>query len=102
MTTHLSIDGDWRATVTHDSLSIGPRFDGNTVCLVNYRDVKERERFVTDTPDVFRFTAGSRELAGDELQMPYISAYAEIQDLVPVLPAVRDLGTRGSASEGRE
>ncbi|WP_234325088.1 hypothetical protein [Streptomyces sp. NRRL WC-3626] len=102
MTTYLYFDGDWRAAVTRDPLSIVPRFDGNTVCLVNYRDVRERQRFVAgtfgsehwlwDTPDVFRFTAGSRELAGVELQMPYLSAYAEIHDLVPVLPAVRPGG----------
>ncbi|BFO15820.1 hypothetical protein SHKM778_22080 [Streptomyces sp. KM77-8] len=102
MTTYLSFDGDWRATVTHDPLSIVPRFDGDTVSLVDHRDAKERERFVAgtfgsehwlwDAPDVFRFTAGSRELAGVEFQLPYLSAYAEIHDLVPVLPAVRPGG----------
>ncbi|MEW2554918.1 hypothetical protein AB0957_24700 [Streptomyces zhihengii] len=104
MTTNLSFDGGWRATVTGDPLSVTPRFTGNSVLLAEYTDAKERERFVADTfgsehwlwdmPDVLRFDPDGRELVGAEFQMPYVSAYAEISDRVPALPAVRPGGLR--------
>ncbi|WP_406264594.1 hypothetical protein OHT93_04970 [Streptomyces sp. NBC_00191] len=110
MTTKLSFDGDWRATVTDDPLHLIPRFAGDSVRVMHYADVMERERFVADTfgsehwlwdtPDVFRFDPDSRKLVGAELQMPYLSAYAETSIRVPVMPAVRQGGLR--ADEVRE
>ncbi|MGW0777560.1 hypothetical protein ACWD01_28815 [Streptomyces sp. NPDC002835] len=104
MSSKLSFDGDWRATVTDDPLTVTPRFAGGSVSLVAYADVKERELFVADTfgsehwlwdmPDVFRFAPDSRKLVGAELQMPYVSAYSETSDRVPVMPAVRQGGLR--------
>ncbi|MFI2367976.1 hypothetical protein [Streptomyces sp. NPDC018833] len=68
MTTKLTFDGDWHATVTGDPLHITPRFTGDSVDVMHCADVKERERFVLDTfgsqhfmwdfPDVFRFDQG--------------------------------------------
>ncbi|MCM2412196.1 hypothetical protein [Streptomyces sp. RKAG290] len=110
MMTKLSFDGDWRATVTDDPLHITPRFAGDSVRVMNYADVKERERFVAntfgsqhwlwDTPDVFRFAPDSRKLVGAELQMPYVSAAAETSARLPVLPSVRPGGL--SADEIRD
>ncbi|MCX4587375.1 hypothetical protein [Streptomyces sp. NBC_01481] len=106
MTMKLSFDGDWSATVTvtDDPLPIAPRLTGDSVDVARYADVMERERFVADTfgsqhwlwdtPDVFRFDPDSRKLVGAELQMPYLSAYAETSVRVPVLPAVRQGGLR--------
>ncbi|MEU3986035.1 hypothetical protein AB0F77_39265 [Streptomyces sp. NPDC026672] len=104
MTARRSFDGGWWATVTDDSLHITPRFTGNSVDVVRYVDVRERERFLADTfgsqewlwdtPDVFRFAPDSRELVGVELQMPYLSAAAEIFTRLPVMPAVRPGGLR--------
>ncbi|MER7663594.1 hypothetical protein [Streptomyces sp. NPDC096193] len=104
MNTNLSFDDDWRATVTGDPLSITPRFTGDTVRLVEYADVKEREQFTMDTfgsehrlwdtPDVLRFDPASRNLVGAEFQMPYISASSETSDRVPTLPEVRPGGLR--------
>ncbi|MEU3918356.1 hypothetical protein [Streptomyces sp. NPDC029004] len=106
----LTFDGDWRATVTDDPLHLTPRFAGDSVRVMHYADVMERERFVADTfgsqdwlwdpPDVFRFDPDSRKLVGAELQMPYLSAYAETSVRVPVMPAVRQGGLR--ADEVRE
>ncbi|TXS43846.1 hypothetical protein [Streptomyces sp. t39] len=110
MTTSLSFDGGWRAAVTDDPLSVTPRFTGDTVLLMEHADAKERERFLADTfgsehwlwdmPDVFRFDPDGRELAGAEFQMPYVSAYAEISDRVPALPAVRPGGLRADEVRG--
>ncbi|MFI6287434.1 hypothetical protein ACIBCM_22265 [Streptomyces sp. NPDC051018] len=110
MTTNLSFDGDWRATVTGGPLALTPRFEGDSVRLGDYTDVKERERFVLDTfgsqhwlwdtPDVLRFDPASRKLVGAELQMPYSSAYGETSDRVPVLPAVRPGGLRADEVRG--
>jgi hypothetical protein len=104
MTTKLSFDGDWRATVTDDPLHITPRFEGDSVRVTDYADVMERERFVAntfgsqhwlwDTPDVFRFAPDSRKLVGAELQMPYVSAAAETTTRLPVMPDVRPGGLR--------
>ncbi|MFF3397436.1 hypothetical protein ACFYW6_02835 [Streptomyces sp. NPDC002659] len=106
----LTFDGDWRATVTDDPLHLTPRFAGDSVRVMHYADVMERERFVADTfgsqdwlwdtPDVFRFDPDSRKLVGAELQMPYLSAYAETSVRVPVMPAIRQGGLR--ADEVRE
>ncbi|WP_330460314.1 hypothetical protein OIB37_27660 [Streptomyces sp. NBC_00820] len=99
MAMKLSFDGDWGATVTDDPLHIIPRFTGDSVDVVRYADVVERERFLADTfgsqdrlwdtPDVLRFDPDSRKLVGAEFQMPYVSAYAETSVRVPALPAVR-------------
>ncbi|WP_327113635.1 hypothetical protein OG206_07810 [Streptomyces sp. NBC_01341] len=104
MTMKLSFDGDWRATVTDDPLHTTPRFAGDSVRVMHYADVMERERFVAhsfgsqhwlwDTPDVFRFDQDSRQLVGAELQMPYVSANAETFAGVPVMPEVRPGGLR--------
>jgi hypothetical protein len=104
MSSKLSFDGGWRATVTVDPLPITPRFTGNFVDVAHYADVRERERFLLDTfgsehwlwdmPDVFRFAPDSRRLVGVELQMPYVSANSEASDRVPVMPAVRHGGLR--------
>ncbi|MFF3204257.1 hypothetical protein [Streptomyces sp. NPDC002962] len=104
MTTKLSFDGDWRATVTGDPLPFTPRFTGDSVDVTRYADVQERERFLAltfgsrdrlwDTPDVLRFDPDSRKLVGVELQMPYVSADAETSPRLPVLPAVRQGGLR--------
>ncbi|MDQ0583982.1 hypothetical protein [Streptomyces rishiriensis] len=104
MTTKLSFDGDWRATVTDDPLPITPRFTGDSVDVARYADVQERERFLArtfgsqdrlwDTPDVLRFDPDSRKLVGVELQMPYVSADAETTTRLPVLPDVRPGGLR--------
>ncbi|MFJ6049575.1 hypothetical protein [Streptomyces sp. NPDC092307] len=97
-------DGGWPAIVTGDSLPISPRFEGNSVRLVHYTNVVERERFVGDTfgsrhwlwdtPDIFRFDKDTRKLVGAEFQMPYVSAYAESSARVPAMPAVRPGGLR--------
>ncbi|MFF8321495.1 hypothetical protein ACF06V_30565 [Streptomyces bobili] len=102
MTTKLSFDGAWRATVTDDPLPITPRFTGDSVDLARYADVSERERFVVDTfgsrhwlwdtPDVFRFAPDSRKLVGAELQLPYVSAAHETSTRLPVMPAVHQGG----------
>ncbi|MEV6617181.1 hypothetical protein AB0N31_25695 [Streptomyces sp. NPDC051051] len=104
MTTKLSFDGDWRATVTDDSLHITPRFAGDSVRVMHYADAAERVRFLADTfgsqdwlwdtPDVLRFDPASRKLVGAELQLPYVSAAAETSTRLPVLPAVRPGGLR--------
>lgn len=110
MTTQLSFDGDWRATVTDDPLHTTPRFAGDSVRVMHYTDVVEREQFVADTfgsqhwlwdtPDVFRFAPDSRKLVGVELQLPYVSAAAETSSRLPVMPAVRQGGLR--ADEARD
>lgn len=107
MTTKLSFEGDWRATVTDDPLPITPRFTGDSVRVMHYADKTERERFVAhtfgsehwlwDTPDVFRFDPDSRKLVGAEFQMPYVSANADTVTRVPVMPAVRQGGLRADA-----
>ncbi|MEU8652301.1 hypothetical protein [Streptomyces sp. NPDC048737] len=104
MTTKLSFDGDWRATVTDDPLHITPRFAGDSVRVMHYADAAERVRFLAntfgsqdwlwDTPDVLRFDPDSRKLVGAELQLPYVSATAETSTRLPVLPAVRPGGLR--------
>ncbi|MGW6542370.1 hypothetical protein ACWGBH_05860 [Streptomyces massasporeus] len=104
MTTKLSFDGDWRATVTDDPLHITPRFTGDSVDLARYADVSERERLLADTfgsehwlwdlPDVFRFAPDSRKLVGAELRLPYACAAAETSTRLPVMPAVRPGGLR--------
>ncbi|MFG3512071.1 hypothetical protein [Streptomyces bobili] len=50
MTTRLTFDGGWRATVTDDPLRITPRFTGGaSVNLAPYTDTAERVRFLADT-----------------------------------------------------
>ncbi|MET7290183.1 hypothetical protein [Streptomyces sp. NPDC005573] len=100
----LTFGGDWLARVTDEPLRIPPRFTGDSVDIVPYGDRRGRERFLGgtfgsqewlwDTPDVLRFDPDSRELAGVELQMPYVSACAETSLRGPVLPAVRRGGLR--------
>ncbi|MFD4032427.1 hypothetical protein ACFWVP_18340 [Streptomyces sp. NPDC058637] len=100
----LSFDGGWCATVTDDPLHITPRFTGDSLDVAQYVGVKERERFLShtfgsqdwlwDAPDVLRFDPDSRELAGTEFRMPYVSANAETVPHVPVLPEVRPGGLR--------
>jgi hypothetical protein len=102
MTMKLAFDGDWRAMVTDDPLSITPRFTGSCVDIAHYANLKERERFLLatfgsqewlwDVPDVLRFAPDSRKLAGAAFQMPYVTAYSETSDRVPVMPAVRQGG----------
>jgi len=104
MTMKLAFDGDWRATVTGDQLSITPRFTGNSVDIAHYANVKERERFLLatfgsqewlwDAPDVLRFDPDSRKLVGAAFRMPYVTAYSETSDRIPVMPAVRQGGLR--------
>ncbi|MEV4944201.1 hypothetical protein [Streptomyces sp. NPDC053755] len=100
----LSFDGDWRATVTDDPLRITPRFTGDSVDVARHADGEERERFLSntfgsqdllwDTFDTLRFDPDTRELAGTEFRMPYVSADAETVPRMPVLPAVRPGGLR--------
>ncbi|MFG2262053.1 hypothetical protein [Streptomyces sp. NPDC048720] len=104
MSMRLAFDGGWRATVTDEPLRLTPRFTGDSVDVVRYADVQERERFLADTfgsqdhlwdaPDVLRFDPVSRELVGAELRMPYVSASAETTVRVPVMPPVRPGGLR--------
>ncbi|MEV6160255.1 hypothetical protein AB0L53_58970 [Nonomuraea sp. NPDC052129] len=104
MTTKLSFEGNWRATVTDDPLHITPRFMGDSVDVTPNVDVQERERFLAhtfgsqdwlwDTPDVFRFDPDSRKLVGAELHMPYVTAGAETSTRLPIMPAVRQGGLR--------
>ncbi|MDR6979980.1 hypothetical protein J2X68_006718 [Streptomyces sp. 3330] len=104
MTTKLSFEGDWRATVTDDPPAVTPRFTGDSVEVPGYADAREREEFLArtfgsqdrlwDTPDVLRFDPDSRELVGFELQLPYVSAGHETSSRLPVLPAVRPGGLR--------
>lgn len=99
-----SFDGDWYATVTDDPLCITPRFTGDSLDVATYVDVKGRARFHSDTfgsqdwlwdaPDVLRFDPDSRELAGTEFRLPYVSANAETVPHVPVMPEVRPGGLR--------
>ncbi|MEV7104027.1 hypothetical protein [Streptomyces atroolivaceus] len=99
-----SFDGEWCATVTDDPLHITPRFTGHSVDVATYVDVKERERFLSNTfgsqdwlwdaPDVLRFDPDSQELVGAEFQMPYVSANAETLPHVPVMPELRPGGLR--------
>ncbi|MFD7912277.1 hypothetical protein ACFV30_16355 [Streptomyces sp. NPDC059752] len=100
----LVFDGGWCAAVTREPLRITPRFTTDSVRLVPYASVGERERFVLDTfgsehwlwdaPDILRFDKDSRALVGAEFQMPYGSLHAENADRVPVLPAVHPGGLR--------
>ncbi|WLW53224.1 hypothetical protein [Streptomyces sp. YU58] len=101
---NLTLGDDWRATVTADPLPLTPRFTGDTVDIAQDANVEERERFLAatfgsqdwlwDTPDILRFDPDSRKLVGAVFQLPYMSAYAETADHVPVLPAVRPGGLR--------
>ncbi|MFC9294581.1 hypothetical protein ACFTWH_13495 [Streptomyces sp. NPDC057011] len=100
----LSFDGEWQAVVTDDPLPLTPRFTGDSVRVVQYADVKEREQWLLDTfgsqdwlwdtPDVFRFDPAQRNLVGAELQLPGETASAEDAARVPVTPAVRPGGLR--------
>ncbi|WP_405789368.1 hypothetical protein [Streptomyces sp. NBC_01367] len=100
----VAFDGGWCAAVTREPLRITPRFTPDSVRLVQYTSVGERERFVLDTfgsqdwlwdlPDILRFDEDTRQLVGAEFQIPYITAYAESSARVPVLPAVRPGGLR--------
>lgn len=110
MSSKLSFDGDWRATVTDDPLAVTPRFAGASVSLVDYVDVNERERFLLDTfgsqewlwdaPDVFRFDKIDQVLVGAEFHWPEESASAEEVARLPLTPAVRPGGLR--ADEARD
>ncbi|WP_251056284.1 hypothetical protein [Streptomyces sp. ISL-94] len=110
MTAQLTFDGEWRAAVTDDPLPIAPRFTGTSVDVVQYADVKERERWLLgtfgsqdwlwDTPDVFRFDPAGRNLVGAEFQLPGETASAEDAARVPVTPAARPGGLR--ADEARD
>lgn len=104
MTTKLTFDGDWCATVTNDPLPITPRFVNASVDVAHYADVKERERFLADTfgsqdylwdaPDILRFDKVSRELVGAEFHIPEESDAAKEIVGGPPLPAVRPGGLR--------
>ncbi|MGW0700032.1 hypothetical protein ACWD0A_12035 [Streptomyces sp. NPDC002867] len=105
MTTKLSFDGGWCATVTDDPpLHITPRFAGDSVRVTHYADVMERERFVADTfgsqdwlwdaPDILRFDKASRVLVGAEFHWPEESASAKEVARLPLTPAVRPGGLR--------
>ncbi|MCY0938772.1 hypothetical protein, partial [Streptomyces sp. H34-S4] len=104
MTTKLTFDGDWCATVTNGPLRITPRFINASVDVVHYADVNERERFLADTfgsqdhlwdaPDIVRFDKASRELVGAEFHMPEESDAAKEIIHVPPVPAVRPGGLR--------
>ncbi|MFF3145196.1 hypothetical protein ACFVRU_26615 [Streptomyces sp. NPDC057927] len=104
MTTKLSLGGDWLATVTDDPLHITPRFDGDSVRVMRYADVQEREGFFVDTfgsrqwlwdaPDVLRFDPADRQLVGAEFQLPEESASAEDAARLPLTPTVRPGGLR--------
>jgi hypothetical protein len=82
MTTRLTFDGGWRATVTDDPLHFTPRF-GYSVDLAPFANV-ERERFLADTfdsrewlwdtPDILRFDKAGRELVGAQFHWPDIEA----------------------------
>jgi hypothetical protein len=110
MTTDLSFDGDWRATVTGDPLRIIPRFTGGSVRLMDYADVNERERFLLasfgsqewlwDAPDVIRFDKTDRVLVGAEFHWPEESASAKEVARLPLTPEVRPGGIR--ADEARD
>ncbi|MGW7359318.1 hypothetical protein ACWGI0_22480 [Streptomyces sp. NPDC054802] len=110
MSSKLSFDGGWRATVTDDPLRITPRFTGGSVSLVDYVDVNERERSLLDTfgsqewlwdaPDVFRFDKTDRALVGAEFHWPEESASAEEVARLPLPPEVRPGGIR--ADEARD
>jgi hypothetical protein len=110
MTTDLSFDGDWRATVTGDPLRIIPRFTGGSVRLMDYADVNERERFLLasfgsqewlwDAPDVIRFDKTDRVLGGAEFHWPEESASAKEVARLPLTPEVRPGGIR--ADEARD
>ncbi|MGW3357565.1 hypothetical protein ACWDFL_19410 [Streptomyces bungoensis] len=100
----LTFDNDWHATVTVDPLPFTPRFEGTSVAVAPYADVKERVRFLADTfgsqewlwdtPDMLGFDRASRELAGAEFQLPHESAPAEDCARLPSVPAVRPGGLR--------
>ncbi|MEU5159048.1 hypothetical protein AB0G74_05470 [Streptomyces sp. NPDC020875] len=102
--TDVLFDNGWRATVTGRPLTFTPRFTGDSVLLVDYANVKDREgsaldtfgsqHQLWDTPDVFRFDRTARMLVGAELQLPYASAYGETSDRLPSLPPVRPGGLR--------
>ncbi|MER6250167.1 hypothetical protein ABT224_02050 [Streptomyces sp. NPDC001584] len=90
--------------MTSGPLRITPRFTPDSVRLVQYTSVEEREQFVLDTfgsqhfmwdaPDILRFDKDSRVLVGAEFQMPYGSLHAENADRAPgdtVLTCLRDL-----------
>ncbi|MFG3266548.1 MULTISPECIES: hypothetical protein [Streptomyces] len=105
MTTRLTFDGGWRATVTDDPLRITPRFTGGaSVNLAPYTDTAERVRFLVDTfgsqdwlwdaPDIIRFDKAGRELVGAQFHWPEESASAEEVARLPLTPAVRAGGLR--------
>ncbi|GGW23462.1 hypothetical protein CP966_27540 [Streptomyces galilaeus] len=105
MTTRLTFDGGWRATVTDDPLRITPRFTGGaSVNLAPYTDTAERVRFLADTfgsqdwlwdaPDIIRFAKAGRELVGAQFHWPEESASAEEVARLPITPAVRAGGLR--------
>ncbi|WP_328734911.1 hypothetical protein [Streptomyces bobili] len=105
MTTRLTFDGGWRATVTDDPLRITPRFTGGaSVNLAPYTDTAERVRFLADTfgsqdwlwdaPDIIRFDKAGRELVGAQFHWPEESASAEEVARLPLTPAVRAGGLR--------
>ncbi|MFJ7205743.1 hypothetical protein ACIQWR_19675 [Streptomyces sp. NPDC098789] len=100
----LVLGGGWTARVTGQVLSTAPRFTGNSLRIVRYADVVEREQFVADTfgsqewlwdaPDVFRFDPSNQQLVGAEFRLPEDSASAEDAARVPVTPLVRPGGLR--------
>ncbi|CAM5259038.1 hypothetical protein [Streptomyces aurantiogriseus] len=106
----LTLDNDWRATVTDDPLPITPRFAGTFVTVAPYADAKERVRFLADTfgsqewlwdtPDTLGFDRVSRELVGAEFQLPHESASAEDCARLPSVPPVLPGGLR--ADEERD
>ncbi|WP_327279913.1 MULTISPECIES: hypothetical protein [unclassified Streptomyces] len=111
MTTKLTFDGDWRATLTDEPMRITPRFTGDaSVDIAPYADVAERERCLADTfgsqevlwdaPDVLRFDTDSRELVAAQFHWPEESASAAEVARLPLLPEVRPGGLR--ADEARD
>ncbi|MEV7558062.1 hypothetical protein [Streptomyces sp. NPDC089795] len=101
---NLAFDGGWSAAVTGEPLCTIPRFTPDSVCLMRYTSVGEREQFVLETfgsqhfmwdaPDILRFDKDTRDLVGAEFQMPYASMYAESTDRFPEVPTVQRGGLR--------
>lgn len=108
----LTLDGDWKATVTGDPLRSTPRFDfrDQYVRIGEYTDVNEWQRFLVETfgsrewlwdaPDELRFDQAGRELVGTGFALPYGAADAEDTARVPAVPPVRPGGLR--ADEARD
>ncbi|MDX3799309.1 hypothetical protein [Streptomyces sp. AK04-3B] len=104
MTTKVTFDGGWSATVTDEPLDLVPRLLGTFLIVSPWADRVQREKFLADTfgsqdllwdlPDVFRFAPSDRRLVGAEFRIPEESASAEDSARLPVPPEVRPGGLR--------